>query len=80
MKPFKDQPIARKVLVLGVVPTVVAIIVAIVASTLATYHQTRTNLVRDVDAESSLLADNLSAVLAFNDRKAANDTLGAYRA
>ena len=79
MTAFKDQPIARKALLLGVVPTVVAILLVILSSMLATYVQARTNMVRDLEAESGLVADSVSAALAFNDQKSAGDALRAYR-
>jgi signal transduction histidine kinase/CheY-like chemotaxis protein len=79
MKPFRDQPIARKALILGVVPTVTTILLAILASIISTYYQARINMVRDLDAESALVADSVSGALAFNDQKTAEDALRAYR-
>jgi signal transduction histidine kinase len=79
MKAFRDQPIARKALILGVVPTVATILLVILASIISTYYQARINMVRDLEAESALVSDSVSAALAFNDQKTAGDTLRAYR-
>jgi signal transduction histidine kinase len=76
---LKDQPIARKALILGVVPTVTAILIVILSSIISTYVTARANMVRDLDAESALVGDSISAALAFNDQKTAADTLRAYR-
>jgi signal transduction histidine kinase len=76
---FKDQPIARKVLILGMVPTVTAILLVILASMASTYFVARANMVRDLEAEAALVSDNVGAALAFNDQKTAGDTLRAYR-
>ena len=37
MRPFRDLPIARKTLTLGLVPTVFALLVAILASLITTF-------------------------------------------
>jgi signal transduction histidine kinase/ActR/RegA family two-component response regulator len=75
MKPFRDQPIARKALILGVVPTFCAILLVSVASVTATYFTARSNTVRDLDAQAELLADSVSAALAFDDPGSVTETL-----
>jgi signal transduction histidine kinase/ActR/RegA family two-component response regulator len=77
---FKDQPIARKALILGLVPTLSAILLVVSLSMLATYVQARASLVQDLATESAIAADNVSAALAFSDHKAAQDTVNAFRA
>ena len=79
MKPFQDQPIAHKALILGTAPTVVAVCLVVAASMVATYFQARTNMERDLDAEAELVAENVGAALAFNDRKTAADTVKTFR-
>ncbi|HTL02360.1 MAG TPA: ATP-binding protein [Vicinamibacterales bacterium] len=79
MTAFKDLPIRRKALLLGLVPTVTAILLVILSSIVATYIQARTNMLGDLQAEAVLVTDNVSAALAFNDQKSASDTLRAYR-
>ena len=79
-KAFKDQPLARKALILGIVPTVCALAVVAVSSVAATYVTARRNLVDDLDTQASILADNVSAALAFGDQGSADGTLRAMRA
>ena len=79
MKGFKDQPIARKALVLGFVPTLCAVVLVALLSMLATYLQARTTLVEDLETESAIVAENVSVALAFNDKEGAADTLVAFR-
>src|SRR3989442_12004560 len=80
MRPFKDQPIAKKAITLSVVPTICALVVAIVASLASTFFQARDNLMQDLDAQAGILADNAGAALAFRDRSAAENTLLVLRA
>jgi signal transduction histidine kinase/CheY-like chemotaxis protein len=77
---FRDQPIARKALILGVVPTICALILASVASFGATYLTARRNAFQDISSQATIIAENLSAALAFNDRQTAADTVRAIRA
>ena len=68
MRPFRDLPIARKALTLGLVPTVFALLVAILASLLNTYIIARRNQHIDVEAQATVVADNLGAGLTFGDK------------
>ena len=49
IRPFRDHPIARKTLTLGLVPAIFALLVAILASLLSTYMTARSNQHADVD-------------------------------
>lgn len=83
MKPlqsFRDQPIARKALILGVVPTICALILASAASFGATYLGARRVSFQDLTTQAAIVAENVSAALAFNDRQTAADTVKALRA
>src|SRR5690242_13678905 len=77
---FRDQPIARKALILGVVPTICALVLASAASFGATYLTARREAFQDLTTQASIVAENVSAALAFNDRKTAADTVGALHA
>jgi methyl-accepting chemotaxis protein len=77
MKAFNDQPIARKALILGLVPTLSALVLVSIASVTATYFISRRNTTRDTDVQTALVADGVGAALAFNDSAAAIDTLRA---
>jgi len=78
MRPFRDQSIARKTLTLGLVPTVVALVVAIIASLLSTYVTARRNQRADVESQAHVVADNVSAGLAFADKEVVDDVVEAF--
>jgi signal transduction histidine kinase/CheY-like chemotaxis protein len=69
MRPFRDLPIARKTLTLGLVPTVFAMLVAILASLVTTFIVARRNAHIDIESQAMVVADNLAAGLAFGDRQ-----------
>ncbi len=79
MRPFRDLPIARKALTLGLVPTVFALIVAIFASLVTTYITARRNQHVDVEAQATVVADNLGAGLTFGDKRVVDQIVGALR-
>ena len=79
MKPLKDQPIARKALVLGVAPAICALLMVAIASTTGTYFRARTTTVQDIETEAAILSRNMSRSLALGDRQTASDMLSAYR-
>src|SRR5688572_1702889 len=80
MRPFKDQPISRKTLTLGVVPTVCALMVALIASLISTLVLARQNLIADVESQATIVASNVSAGLAFADKRVVDDVVLAIRA
>lgn len=77
---FKDQPIARKALTLGLVPASCAVIIVTAAFALAVFLTTRGNLIRDNEALVAVVADNISAAVAFEDAQTAFDLLRGFRA
>ena len=79
MRPFRDLPIARKALTLGLVPTVFALIVAILASLVTTYITARRNQHVDVESQATVVADNLGAGLTFRDKRVVDQIVGALR-
>ena len=79
MKPFRDQPIARKALTLGLAPTLCSLLLVSIASVTATYVTARANTTRDVSAQAAIVADSVGGALAFADRRAAADTLHLLR-
>jgi signal transduction histidine kinase/ActR/RegA family two-component response regulator len=79
MKPFRDQPIARKALTLGLAPTLSALLLVSIASATATYFTARGNTTRDVSAQAALVADSVGGALAFDDSQATADTLRLLR-
>ena len=77
MRPFKDLPIARKTLTLGLVPAIFALIVVILASLLSTYMTARRNQNADVESQATVVADNAGAGLAFGDKQVVDEIVGA---
>jgi signal transduction histidine kinase/ActR/RegA family two-component response regulator len=77
MRPFKDLPIARKTLTLGLVPTIFALLVVILASLLSTYMTARRNANADVESQATVVADNAGAGLAFGDKEVVDEIVSA---
>jgi signal transduction histidine kinase len=80
MRPFKDLPIARKTLTLGLVPAIFSLIFVILASLLSTYMTARRNQHADVESQAEVVADNVGAGLAFGDRQVVEEIVEALRA
>ena len=76
---FRNLPIAKKALVLAMVPTVIAILVVGVASLAVSYLLARQSLARGLDAQSRVLAETVSAAVAFGDRQVATQAVSAMR-
>src|SRR5687768_4073562 len=79
MRSFKDLPIARKTLTLGLVPAIFALIVVILASLLSTYMTARRNQQNDVQSQATVVADNAGAGLAFGDTRVVDEIVRALR-
>jgi signal transduction histidine kinase len=77
MRPFRDLPIARKTLMLGLVPAIFALLVVILASLLSTYMTARRNAQSDVETQATVVADNTGAGLAFGDQRVVDEIIGA---
>ncbi|HUK36105.1 MAG TPA: ATP-binding protein [Vicinamibacterales bacterium] len=79
MTPFRDLPIAHKTLILGFAPALVALAFVSVAATVTTYYRAQRTTIEDLNAESALVAENVSAALAFNDPQTAADLVRGFR-
>jgi signal transduction histidine kinase len=79
MRSFRDLPIARKTLTLGLVPAIFALIVVILASLLSTYMTARRNQQNDVQSQATVVADNAGAGLAFGDKQVVDEIVRALR-
>ena len=80
MRTFRDIPIRQKLVIIVMVTTIVALIltgVGVVASDAILF---RGDLKRDLSSLARIIADNSTAAVAFNDPKAATETLGTLRA
>ena len=77
MRPFRDLPIARKTLTLGLVPTVFALLVAILASLVTTFVMARRNQHIDVESQASVVAHNAGNALTSGDKRAVDGMVEA---
>ena len=77
MPPFRDLPIAKKTLMLGLLPAIFALLVVILASLLSTYMTARRNARHDVESQAMVVADNAGAGLTFDDRQVVDEIIGA---
>jgi signal transduction histidine kinase/ActR/RegA family two-component response regulator len=77
MKRFRDLPIRRKLVVMTVASTTVALLLAsggFLAWDILTY---RNEILRDLAVQSRIIGENSAAPLVFNDDTAAGETLAA---
>src|SRR5262245_28641876 len=79
MRPFRDLPIARKTLTLGLVPAIFSLIFVLLASLLSTFMTARRNQHADVESQAEVVADNVGAGLAFGDRQVVEEIVDALR-
>ncbi|HUP91816.1 MAG TPA: ATP-binding protein [Solimonas sp.] len=77
---FRDLPIQRKVMLLMLLSSAIALALAAVALIGYAWLSTRANAEQDLVTVSRIVADNTAAAMVFNDPKAANETLAALRA
>ena len=80
MRSFRDIPIKQKLMVITMVTTTVALVLAAIGIVAFDAFLFRQSLTRDLSALSRIIADNSTAALAFNDPRAATETLAALRA
>src|SRR5215212_173098 len=79
MTPFRDQPIARKALILGLVPTICALIIASAAFLLSTFVSIRRSVLDDISTSAAVIADSVNVALSFNDASTAGELVAALR-
>ena len=80
MRSFRDIPIKQKLMVITMATTTVALLLAAIGIVAFDAFLFRQSLTRDLSALSRIIADNSTAALAFNDPRAATETLAALRA
>ena len=80
MKPFSDLPIQRKMLVMTL--TICGVVLLVSVTLLISFQllNFRADFQRDTATLSSIVANNSTAALAFDDRKAAGEILGWLKA
>jgi signal transduction histidine kinase/ActR/RegA family two-component response regulator len=77
IRSFRDQPIAHKALLLGITPTLCAVLLVTVAFLVSTFFSVRSRVRRDIETSAAMIADNVEAALAFSDRKTAYEAMTA---
>ena len=78
--PFRDLPIARKLLITILTTLTVALVLSAAGILIADSALFKGYLQNDYETLSQIVADNSTAPLAFNDPKTAAETLAALRA
>ena len=76
---FRDLPIRRKLLVLTLVSSAPALLLASSGFLAWDILQLRTDIRQDIATQTAVLADNSAAPLTFQDRQAATETLAVMR-
>jgi signal transduction histidine kinase/CheY-like chemotaxis protein len=79
MKAFKDQPIARKAVILGLAPTICALVIAGIAFILSVYVSVRRDVVNDIASSASMLADSTNLAVSVRDGKTISELAAALR-
>jgi signal transduction histidine kinase/CheY-like chemotaxis protein len=80
MRNFRDLPIRRKLIVIGVAASGLALFVSGASLLISVFIGLRGGLWNELRVNGSIVADNLSAALAFDDRAIATETVGALHA
>ena len=80
MRAFSDIPIRQKLIVAIMATNTVALLLAGLGIVVSDSFLFRGYLARDLSALAHVVADNSTAALAFNDPRAATETLSALRA
>ena len=65
MRAFKDQPIGRKAMILGLVPTISALLIASAAYLVSTYVSIRNSTVNDMATSAAIIADSIDVAVGF---------------
>jgi len=79
MTPLRDLPVRRKLVLILMLSTGVALLIANFALVGLDLLLFRRDLVRDLETLAAVVAENSTAALTFNDAKAAGETLAALR-
>jgi signal transduction histidine kinase/ActR/RegA family two-component response regulator len=79
MRPFKDLPIGTKAALLGLLPTVCALLVASLAFLASVYLAVRRNVTLDVATSAAVIADSVNLAVSVNDANTVRELAGALR-
>ena len=79
MHDLRHSPISRKLTVMNVLVSAVALIAACAAFLAYDQYTFRETLVRSLSAEALIVGSNCVSALTFNDPQSAEDTLSAFQ-
>ena len=79
MQAFKDQPIANKALILGLAPTVCALVIASAAFLVSVYVSVRRDVVSDIASSASMIADTTNLAVGLGDVQTVGELVAALR-
>ena len=77
---YRDWPISKKALALGVIPAVCGLLLIVMTMGVAVYRSLRASLTQSGEALVAIAEDNMRAPVGFNDPATANQLLNAFRA
>src|SRR5688500_11335345 len=77
---YRDWPISKKALALGVIPAVRGLLLIVTTMGVAVYRSLRASLTQSGEALVAIAEDNMRAPVGFNDPATANQLLNAFRA
>ena len=75
MRPFRDYPIQRKLTVVMLLTSATAVMLVCIAAVGYEFLRFRETILSDLNSKAEIIAANSAAALAFNDAKAARETL-----
>lgn len=76
MHPFRHLSIRRKLTLVILLTSTITLVLACLSSIAYEYIRARQTIVRDLSTQAEIIGANCNAALAFNDPKAAQETLG----
>ena len=77
MTPFRDLPIRRKLLLMTLFPTAVALVLASAGFLAWDITQLRSEIILDMETQASIVSETAAPGLTFKDPKVARETLAA---
>jgi len=80
MLPFRNMPIKRKLMLIIMLTSSAALLLACIAFVTTDLITFRHAMVRDLSIKAEIIGSNSSAALVFNDQSSAQETLSALRA
>ncbi len=80
LKPFRDLPIKRKVMLTIIGASMVTLLLGSVSLLIFQWFNARATIQRTLEVQAKIIAANSTAALTFEDKKAGNEVLAALKA